>query len=95
MPQRPRGVVQSFDGTTLVVNERSGAVVSLGLADNFSVNEVMPIEPTAIAPGSYIGTAAMPGPDGSLRRSRCWCSPKRRAAPAKATGPGTCSPAAR
>jgi hypothetical protein len=64
--QRLRGVVQSFDGTTLVVNERGGTVVSLGLADNFSVNEVMPIEPTAIAPGSFIGTAALPGPDGSL-----------------------------
>jgi hypothetical protein len=36
------------------------------LADNFSVNEVTPIEPTAIAPGSFIGTAALPGPDGSL-----------------------------
>jgi len=64
--QRLRGVVQSFDGTTLVVNERGGTVVSLVLADNFSVNEVMPIEPTAIAPGSFIGTAALPGPDGSL-----------------------------
>ena len=64
--QRLRGVVQSFDGTTLVVNERNGTVVSLVLADNFGVNEVMPIEPTAIAPGSFIGTAAMSGPDGSL-----------------------------
>ena len=64
--QRLRGVVQSFDGTTLIVNERGGTVVSLVLADNFSVNEVMPIEPTAIAPGSFIGTAALPGPDGSL-----------------------------
>ena len=62
--QRLRGVVQSFDGTTLVVNERNGTVVSLALADNFGVNEVMPIEPTAITPGSYIGTAALPGPDG-------------------------------
>ena len=65
--QRLRGVVQSFDGATLVLNERSGTVVSLVPADNFSVNEVLPIEPTAIAPGSYIGTAALPGPDGSLR----------------------------
>jgi hypothetical protein len=64
--QRLRGVVQSFDGTTLVVNERNGTVVSLVLADNFSVNEVVPIEPTAIAPGSFIGTAPLPGADGSL-----------------------------
>lgn len=65
--QRLRGLVQSFDGTTLVVNERNGTVVSLVLADNFSVNEVLPIEATAIVPGSYIGTAALPGPDGTLR----------------------------
>ena len=65
--QRLRGAVQSFDGTTLVVNERNGTVVSLALADNFSIAEVLPIEATAIAPGSYIGTAALPGPDGSLR----------------------------
>ena len=64
--QRLRGVVQSFDGTTLVLNERNGTVVSLVLADNFSVNEVVPIEATAIVPGSFIGTAAVAGPDGSL-----------------------------
>jgi hypothetical protein len=65
--QRLRGTVQSFDGSTLVVAERGGTVVSLVLAENFSVNEVVPIEPTAIAAGSYIGTAALAGPDGTLR----------------------------
>ncbi len=64
--KRIRGTLERFDGTTLVVRERSGQAISLVLADNFSVSEVVPIELSAIQPGSYIGTAAMPNEDGSL-----------------------------
>jgi hypothetical protein len=63
---RIRGSVDSFDGTTLVIRDRTGAQTSFALADNFSVSEVLPIEVAAIQPGSYIGTAAMPNPDGTL-----------------------------
>jgi len=65
--QRLRGTVKSFDGTTLVLAERSGETITLVLAENFSVNEVVPIEPAAIKPGSFIGTAAATGADGTLR----------------------------
>jgi hypothetical protein len=58
--------VKSFDGATLVLVERSGETLTLGVAENLSVSEVVPIEPGAIRPGSYIGTAAMPAADGSL-----------------------------
>jgi hypothetical protein len=64
--QRLRGSVKSFDGSTLVLAERSGEVITLALAENFGVNEVMAIEPTAIRPGSFIGTAAVPAADGTL-----------------------------
>src|SRR4051812_19988032 len=64
--QRLRGTVQSFDGTSLVVAERSGERITLALADNFSVSEVVPIEVAAIRSGSYIGTAAIPAADGTL-----------------------------
>ena len=64
---RLRGSVKSFDGTTLLVAERSGETVPLALADNFSVNEVVPIEPAAIRAGSFVGIASMPQPDGTLR----------------------------
>lgn len=64
--QRLRGIVTSFDGTTLVLVERSGSTHTLALADNFSVSEVVAAEPAAIKPGSYIGTAAMPAADGSV-----------------------------
>jgi hypothetical protein len=64
--QRLRGSVESFDGTTLVVKERSGQTVRLALADNFAVNEVYPIEIGAIQPGSFVGIASLPGTDGNL-----------------------------
>jgi hypothetical protein len=63
---RLRGTLERFDGTTLVLRERSGEAVTLVLADNFSLSEVVPIELASIQPGSYIGTAAMPNADGSL-----------------------------
>ncbi len=65
--QRLRGSVQAFDGSTLVMKERSGEVITLVLADTFAVNEVVPTEPTAIRPGSFVGVASMPGADGQLR----------------------------
>jgi hypothetical protein len=64
--QRLRGTVNSWDGSTLAITERSGHTYSLAVADNFSISEVVPIEPSAIAPGAYIGTAAMPAADGTL-----------------------------
>ena len=64
--QRLRGSVKSFDGSTLVLAERSGEVIRLALADDFSVSEVAAIEPAAIRAGSFIGAAAVPGADGTL-----------------------------
>jgi len=64
--QRTRGMVESFDGSTLVLKERSGEVLRLVLAENFSVNEVVPIELSAIEPGIYIGAASLPQADGTL-----------------------------
>ena len=65
--QRLRGIVDSFDGTTLVVTERSGEVIKLALADNFAVSEVLAIELSAIQPGSFVGVATLAAADGTLR----------------------------
>lgn len=65
--QRLRATVESFDGTKLVVKERSGEVISLVLADTFGVSEVLPIELGAIQPNSYVGVASSPQPDGTLQ----------------------------
>jgi hypothetical protein len=65
--QRLRGTVESFDGSLLVMKERSGETLSLALADNFVVNEVLPIELSAIQANSFVGIASLPQADGSLR----------------------------
>jgi hypothetical protein len=82
--QRLRGTVKSFDGSTLVLAERSGETVALALADNFSVNEVVPIDLAAIRGGSFIGTAALPAADGTLRALEVLVFPEA----ARGTGEG-------
>jgi hypothetical protein len=82
--QRLRGTVKSFDGSTLVLAERSGETVALALADNFSVNEVVPIELAVIRAGSFIGTAALPAADGTLRALEVLVFPEA----ARGTGEG-------
>ena len=64
---RLRGTVQSVTPNMLTVKERSGEVIPLVISDRLVVNEVYPISLSDIQPGSYIGTAAMPQPDGSRR----------------------------
>ena len=66
-PVRLRGVVQSATPVTLTVKERRGETVVLKLPDSLVVQEVFPIELSDIQPGSFIGTAAMPQPDGTQR----------------------------
>jgi hypothetical protein len=63
---RLRGTVEKIDATTLVVKDRSGEMLTMALADNFTVSEVLPIDPAAIQPGSFVGTASVAGPDGAL-----------------------------
>jgi len=82
--QRLRGTVESFDGSTLVVKERSGELLSLALADNFSVSEVLPIEVSAIQAGSFVGSAAVPAVDGTLRALEVLVFPEA----ARGTGEG-------
>ena len=82
--QRLRGTVESFDGSTLVVKERNGEVLSLVLADNFSVNEVLPIELSAIQAGSFVGAAATTAADGTLRALEVLVFPEA----ARGTGEG-------
>jgi len=64
---RLRGTVQSVTASTLTVKERSGELIPLAISDKLQVNEVYPIALGDIQSGSYIGTAAMPQPDGSQR----------------------------
>ena len=64
---RMRGVVQAVTANSVTVKDRSGEVVELVTNDKLVVSEVYPIVLEDIKPGSFIGTAALPQPDGSLK----------------------------
>ena len=63
---RLHGTVEKADATSLVVKERDGREISLPYADDLRITEIVPIDPSAIQEGSFIGTTAVPGPDGKL-----------------------------
>jgi hypothetical protein len=58
--------VVALDGLSLQVKSRSGETLAIKLADNYVVTAVVKIDATAIKPGSFVGTASMPQPDGTL-----------------------------
>jgi hypothetical protein len=63
-----RGVVVSLDGNVLTVGEPVGkAVTKINLAPNYRVQYIVKSSLAAIKPGSYVGSAALPGPNGTLR----------------------------
>lgn len=64
---RVRGTVQSVAPGLLTVKDRSGEVVELALPEKTTVSEIFPMAMADIKAGSFIGTAAMPQPDGSER----------------------------
>jgi len=64
---RVRGTIVSLDGNALVVKSRNGETVPIRLTDSWSVSGVVKASLADIKPGTYIGTAAMPQRDGSLR----------------------------
>lgn len=63
--QRIRGDIVAVDGLNVQVRTRSGETLAVKLADNYSVNAVVKIDISKIVPGSFVGTATMPQPDGT------------------------------
>lgn len=63
---RLRGTVESFSAPKLVIKERNGKTMTLIVTEEVNPAEVMPTDITTIQPGSFIGTAAMSRPDGTL-----------------------------
>ncbi|QCI69022.1 hypothetical protein E8M01_03550 [Phreatobacter stygius] len=66
-PMRIRGKIVGFDGQMLTVAARDGARLEIRFADSATVGALRRMDLSAITPGSFIGTAAEPGPDGQLR----------------------------
>jgi hypothetical protein len=63
---RVRGEIASVDGQLLTVRTREGATERVELAPEAKLLAVAPAELGAIAPGTFIGTAAVPRSDGKL-----------------------------
>lgn len=66
-PVRLRGQIESVEGQRLTINERGGETVQVQLADEPRILAVSPAELESVGPGTFIGTAAVPQPDGTLR----------------------------
>ena len=65
-PSVVRGTVTAMDASSLTVKGAKG-VQKVALTPNWSVAVMKPVEPEAIKPGSFIGTAEMPQKDGTGR----------------------------
>ncbi|WP_458096996.1 hypothetical protein [Roseomonas sp. WA12] len=66
-PRRIRGTIDSVSGRDMTVTTREGEKVRIRLAENAGVSALRKLQLSEIAPGSFIGTAAEPGPDGVWR----------------------------
>ncbi len=65
--QRLRGTIEKVDGNTLLIKAPDGAALTLTLADNATVVGVEKATLADIKEGSYIGSGAMPQPDGTQK----------------------------
>ena len=81
---RVRGTVVFTDEKQLIVKDRGGEVVSMARVPNLPVSEVYRIKLTDIKQGSFIGTAAMPQPDGTQKALEVLVFPEA----ARGTGEG-------
>jgi hypothetical protein len=66
-PARLRGTITSFSGKSLVVTERGGQTTTLVVPDDVRVTVVSNTTLTDVKPGSFIGSAAVAQPDGTLK----------------------------
>jgi hypothetical protein len=64
---RLRGTIEKVEGDVLSIKTREGKNVTLKLDDNYSTSVVSKASLADIQPNSFIGTAAMPLPDGTLK----------------------------
>ena len=64
---RVRGVIERVEGSAYIVKARDGSSLRLTLAPNGGVAASVKSALSDIKPGSFIGVAALPLPDGSQR----------------------------
>src|ERR1700733_538646 len=64
---RLRGVIETVDGNTVTAKSDKGDALKLNLADKMLVVEVVKASISDITDGAFIGSGAMPQPDGSQK----------------------------
>ncbi|HTS22727.1 MAG TPA: hypothetical protein VMN79_13060 [Casimicrobiaceae bacterium] len=65
--QRIRGDIVAINGLDLQVKSRTGEMLAIKLADNYTVTAVVKTDLDAVKPGSFVGAASMPQPDGTQK----------------------------
>ena len=66
-PVRVRGTIDHLESEALIVKARDGAELKITLAPNAVVLATVKASLADIKPGTFVGVAAMPQPDGSQR----------------------------
>lgn len=84
-PTRIRADVVSFDGKLLRVKTAEGKEIGLQVNDKTSIAYPKSLKLSDIKPGNYIGSGAMPGPDGRLVAREVHVFPESR----RGTGDGS------
>ena len=78
-PTRIRGTVAALNGLALVVHARGGRDETITLGPNPMVTAVTITKLADVHPGSFIGTAAVAQPDGTLRALEVHIFPREHA----------------
>ena len=65
--ERVRGTIEKLDGSTLAVKTSDGHAMRIKLTDDARVVGVVKASMADIKPGTFIGSAATPQPDGSQK----------------------------
>ncbi len=73
-----RGTVDAVNATLLQVTSRDGDKLSISLPEKLPVTEIVPAQISDIKSGTYIGTAAVTEPDGTLRALEVQVFPESR-----------------
>ena len=64
--RRVRATIEKIDGSTLSVKTRDGEDLKITLADKPVFVAIVPATLADLKPGTFVGSGATPGPDGSL-----------------------------
>jgi hypothetical protein len=66
-PMRVRGTVEQIDGSVMTIKSREGDTLKVKLADEGKVVALVKASLADIKPNSFVGSTAMPQPDGTWK----------------------------